>query len=133
MAFFVCRGGVVGSRRSLFFHHTLSEAKDGNLGTVEALLGAKADVNLQDKNSKTALLRAVKNWKTECRKNDSIVFVPCFTLILFHHPQPISWYPVLLPLPSSLIPRCVSDAALDTFFVVLPVFTSWKVARYPGR
>ena len=104
VAFFVCRGGVVGRRRSLFFHHTLSEAEDRNWGTVVALVGAKADVNLQDTVGTTALLRAVKNWKTECRKNDSIIFVPCFTLILFHHPQPISWYPVLPPFPPLLSP-----------------------------
>ena len=31
---------------SLFFHQTSSEVEHGNLGIVEALLGAKADVNL---------------------------------------------------------------------------------------
>ena len=127
VAFFACRCP------SLSFHQTLSEAQDGDLGNVEALVGANADVNFRNSYGRTALMFAVKSWKTKCRKNDSIIFVQGCTLILCNCPQPISWYPVLPLPPSSPIPRCVGDAALDTFFVVLPVFTSWKVARYPGR
>ena len=122
---------------SLFFHQTSSEAEAGNLGSVEALLGANADVDLQGVFGDTALHCAVKIWRTKCRKNNPILISlpncaglhlntisPSATNIL------VSCSP---PPPSSPIPRCVGDAALDTFFVVLPVFTSWKVARYPGR
>ena len=47
--------------RCLFFHHILSEVLIENLGSVEALLRAKADMNLQDNEGKTALLYAVRN------------------------------------------------------------------------
>ena len=65
--FFVCRRGMGwcdGGFFLIFSHRFLSEAFYGHVRVVKALIDARADLYVKNKDGRTAIHMAVKNWKT---------------------------------------------------------------------
>ena len=67
----------MGGRRGSFLssHRFLSEAVTGKVECVKALVAANATVDKEDEEGWTALMVAVKKWKTSCRENGPVICV----------------------------------------------------------